>query len=120
MRTRYGEEFIAARKQALLEQKSGLEADLGKIAEFDEASGQYMPLQPDYDAGSVEDQIDDSVEAQSLQERAARVSDMSQSLDEVNLALTKINQGTYGRCEATGEWIDEDRLVAYPAARTCH
>lgn len=119
MRTRYSEDFIAARKQALLDQKTGLEADLAKIAEFDESSGQYLPLQPDYDAGSVEDQVDDGAEAESLQERAARVSDLAQTLDEVNLALSKIEQNTYGRCEETGEWINEDRLIAYPAAKTC-
>ena len=34
-------------------------------------------------------------------------------------ALKKIAEGTYGLCEVSGEPIEEDRLEANPAARTC-
>lgn len=34
-------------------------------------------------------------------------------------ALVKIETGTYGTCEVSGEAIEEDRLEANPAARTC-
>lgn len=34
-------------------------------------------------------------------------------------ALAKIAKGTYGTCEVSGEKIEEDRLEANPAARTC-
>lgn len=34
-------------------------------------------------------------------------------------ALAKIEAGTYGTCEVGGEAIEEDRLEANPAARTC-
>jgi len=34
-------------------------------------------------------------------------------------ALQKIEEGTYGVCEVSGEQIEEDRLDANPAARTC-
>ncbi|MCY8934523.1 TraR/DksA family transcriptional regulator [Bacillus atrophaeus] len=38
-------------------------------------------------------------------------------LDEVNSALQKIKDGTYGICEATGEEIPYERLDAVPYAR---
>lgn len=38
---------------------------------------------------------------------------------DVTDALTKIAKGTYGTCEVSGEKIEEDRLEANPAARTC-
>jgi RNA polymerase-binding transcription factor DksA len=37
----------------------------------------------------------------------------------IKRALTKIESGTYGLCEVSGEPIEEDRLGANPAARTC-
>lgn len=38
--------------------------------------------------------------------------------DEVQHALQKINDGTYGRCEETGQAIPQERLEANPLART--
>ena len=40
-------------------------------------------------------------------------------LDDVERALTRLDQGTYGVCEACGQPIDEDRLASFPTARTC-
>ncbi len=40
-------------------------------------------------------------------------------LHEVNAALAKIEDGTYGVCNVCGEKIEEDRLGANPAAATC-
>lgn len=38
---------------------------------------------------------------------------------DVVIALQKIEKGTYGICEISGSPIEEDRLTANPAARTC-
>lgn len=40
-------------------------------------------------------------------------------LVEVTRALQRLDDGTYGRCEACGRPIGADRLVAEPAARLC-
>jgi RNA polymerase-binding transcription factor DksA len=40
-------------------------------------------------------------------------------LNTVVHALGKIEAGTYGVCEVSGMDIEEDRLEANPAARTC-
>jgi RNA polymerase-binding transcription factor DksA len=37
----------------------------------------------------------------------------------IKRALSKIEKGTYGVCEISGEPIEADRLEANPAARTC-
>ena len=44
---------------------------------------------------------------------------MDQQLDEVEHALNKFDQGTYGLCERCGEQIAEARLEAIPATRFC-
>jgi RNA polymerase-binding transcription factor DksA len=40
-------------------------------------------------------------------------------LSDVEHALRRIDEGTYGRCEACGKPIGDDRLEALPAARFC-
>jgi len=37
----------------------------------------------------------------------------------VELALSRLDDGTYGRCETCGEPIAERRLAEHPIARTC-
>src|SRR3990167_8482660 len=39
--------------------------------------------------------------------------------NDIKAALKKIEKGKYGLCEVSGEPIEEDRLAANPAARTC-
>jgi DnaK suppressor protein len=40
-------------------------------------------------------------------------------LADIDLALTRIDDGSYGSCERCGEPITTARLAARPAARTC-
>lgn len=45
--------------------------------------------------------------------------DARASYQEVQLALQRIEDGTYGECEQCGEAINSARLEAMPAARLC-
>lgn len=40
-------------------------------------------------------------------------------LDDVEAAMKRLDEGTYGRCEACGRAIPADRLEARPTARRC-
>jgi DnaK suppressor protein len=40
-------------------------------------------------------------------------------LKDINNALEKMTNGTYGICEKCGEKIDEERLLACPEAKAC-
>ncbi len=44
---------------------------------------------------------------------------LAETLHDVEDALAKFDNGTYGRCEACGGPIGDDRLEAMPAARYC-
>ena len=44
---------------------------------------------------------------------------LSENLAEVERALAKMDDGTYGRCERCGKEIAEPRLEAMPATRFC-
>lgn len=56
--------------------------------------------------------------AEEWNERRATLSVLETRFNNINRALKKIEEGKYGICEISGEKIDEDRLAAYPAART--
>jgi DnaK suppressor protein len=44
---------------------------------------------------------------------------LAETLGEIDEALSKFDQGTYGRCERCGGEIADARLEAMPAARLC-
>lgn len=115
----YSAEFVASQKQALLEEKARLEKVLSEIAVYDSGDDQYTAKFEEFSPGEAEDEDEAVDEVVTYEERAARVSETVQSLNEVNAALQRIASGTYGQCGGGGEWIDENRLRAYPAAATC-
>ncbi len=49
----------------------------------------------------------------------ARESGISRELEDIRVALQKLNEGTYGICEHCGKAINEERLEAIPTARLC-
>jgi RNA polymerase-binding transcription factor DksA len=52
-------------------------------------------------------------------ERASLVATLEHQYNDITRALAKLKEGTFGVCEIGGEHIEEDRLGANPAARTC-
>lgn len=54
-----------------------------------------------------------------LDERGEEVVTLSARLADVRRALQSFDEGVYGRCEVCKKEIEEERLEANPAARTC-
>ena len=52
-------------------------------------------------------------------ENKALLNQLNEQLAEVDRALAKMDDGTYGLCERCGEPIAEARLEAMPATRFC-
>ena len=50
---------------------------------------------------------------------AARLFESEAVLDDVDRALARIDDGTYGTCETCGAVIDDAVLVSSPTARAC-
>ena len=65
------------------------------------------------DPNVVADRVED------WDERRATLSELEKQYNNIVRALKKIEEGAYGICEVSGEAIEEDRLNANPAARTC-
>ena len=74
------------------------------------------------DAGSLEFDQNFADSSQVTAERAeveAVAGSLAESLAEVEHALAKFDEGTFGACEGCGQAIAPARLEAKPAARLC-
>lgn len=66
---------------------------------------------------SDEDLLADKTE--DWEERVATLTALETQYNDIVRALAKIENGTYGVCEISGEEIEVARLDANPSARTC-
>jgi DnaK suppressor protein len=95
-------------RQALTEERESLRHQLADLG-FGDARG------PDYDQNFA----DSSQVTAERGENEAVAGKLKATLDDVEAALAKIDNGTYGTCEKCGNAIAPARLEAMPAARTC-
>lgn len=105
-------------KDQLLEEKRILENELNTLGHIsDDQSG----LWDTETKGSVDtaDREDVALGIEEYEQNQEIVRKLETQLHEVNLALSKIESGSYGICEVDGKEIESDRLQANPSARTC-
>lgn len=104
-------------KTLLENEKRILEKDLGEIGRKTDPSGVVWDSVSAEDEGTSDrDDVASAIESFDNNESAILV--LETQLHEVNHALEKIEKGTYGICEVSGEEIEVDRLEANPSART--
>lgn len=70
---------------------------------------------PTGEHGTAEVVTDDEVDVD-----VALLDTIEQELADVEQALARLDQGTYGTCEVCGDAIGDDELSRAPAARFCH
>lgn len=103
------EGFIAQQKSRLLERKAELERMRDGMQEDEqERSQEYQDTQPD--SGDQSQYMFDREMDATLGQQFDR------QLEDVNRALEKIEEGTYGLSDDTGEPIPKGRLEAMPEA----
>lgn len=105
-------------KNRLLNEKKLLEEELATV-------GRKDPTNPkDWQATVDDSQVDNADEnevadvLEEYEEHKAILTQLETQLNEVQAALQKIEKGTYGICEISGEEIEKERLEANPSART--
>ena len=105
-------------KGRLIAEKDTLEAELATV-------GRRNPSNPaDWEAvpsevGQESDPNDQADLMEGLGENTAILRDLENRYNDVLEALSRMEKGTYGTCTIGGEVIEDDRLAAEPAARTC-
>lgn len=110
-------------KKKLEEEREKLMSDLSSIAERDPS------MKHDWDANMPKFEPEESGSHSSLEEEADEVEEyesrlgvehsLESRLMEVNRALERMENGSYGNCAKCGVQIPEDRLEANPAAEFC-
>ena len=95
--------------ELLRNERSHLQAQLTELGFADQGSGL------NYDSNFA-----DSSQVTAERGEAERLAtELRESLDEVEAALERLTDGTYGLCEVCGKPIGAARLEAMPAARLC-
>lgn len=110
---------IAEFKKILDGERALLEAELQKIGVRDPSNPSDWVAAKSKDDSFGADRNDNADIFEEMQDANATISELEVRFEEVNRALKKIDEGTYGICEISGTEIEADRLEANPAARTC-
>ena len=106
-------------KEKLEKEAATIEEQLSSIGRKNVTNNSdWEAVEPEMDTDRADEtEVADSIEQ--YQANSAVLNNLEIQLNEVKNALQKIENGTYGTCEVSGEPIEEDRLLANPAARTC-
>ncbi|MCC5952397.1 MAG: TraR/DksA C4-type zinc finger protein [Acidimicrobiia bacterium] len=88
--------------------------------ERSQIGSQLGELGHDEDSLAFDENFADSAQVAAEQgENRALAAQLREQLDDIDAALRRLDDGTYGRCEVCGVDIGEARLDAMPATRWC-
>ena len=107
-----------AMKARLETMKTELTAELSTLGILNPDSGDWLAT-PEGVAVSEADPNVGADRTEDWAEKRATLGELETRYNNIKRALAKIDAGTYGVCEISGEPIETDRLEANPAARTC-
>lgn len=106
-------------KKGLETERVFLETELSKLGKRDPSNpNDWVPAKLSDDAFGA-DRNDNADIFEEMQDANATMNELEGRLNMVNRALEKMDAGTYGVCEVSGEDIEIERLKANPAAVTC-
>ncbi len=105
-------------KDKLLKEKTELERGLSEIGRINPDNPADWEATPGDMNEKTSDKNDSADGIEEFELRTATLKELEDELKEVNDALLRIEKGTYGLSEISGEPIEKARLEAYPAART--
>lgn len=107
--------FISQRKADLKKKKVELEEQLKSFASKEKGSANWQSKFPKI-TDSDEDRPDEVEEYENMLPVEYT---LEEDLRDINKALDRIEQGTYGKCENCNKEISEERLIILPEATTC-
>ena len=93
-------------------------ADLNTIAVYNEQTGDWVAKPEGTEVGEADPNIEADI-VEDWNERRATLSQLEIRYNNLKRTLKKIEDGSFGICEVSGEPIEPERLNANPAARTC-
>ena len=105
-------------KKLLEKEKTLLESELSGISEKNPQNPAEWDAVPENKVAEADLNVAADTH-EDVEERHGVSDELEKRLIDVNAALARIEEGTYGVCEACGGQIEEARLEADPAAPTC-
>ena len=106
-------------RTALEKERALLEKELSSLGKRDPSNlSDWVPAKAAGDEFGA-DRNDNADIFEDMQDANAAINELEGRLNTVAAALEKMDNGTYGVCEVSGEDIELDRLTANPAATTC-
>lgn len=106
------EAFVNEMESLLLEEKERIERSLNKIASRTSRDNDFDTDFPDYG----DDEDENAMEVADYSNSLTLEKELEKALRDVNNALKRIADGTYGIDKYTGELISEGRLRARPTS----
>ena len=89
-------------------------------AQREQLTEQLHELGVEGESGIVDENFADTAQVSAEQGKAqALAAQLRDQLDDVEHALSRLDDGTYGVCEVCGEPIGDARLEVMPATRFC-
>ena len=116
-KTKLSKEVLQKLKKALLKKRARL---MGNVEKLEEET--FMNSQKDYsgDISGYKTHIADiGSDASGMELMLGLASNQQKLLQQVNEALARIEDGTYGFCQMCGKPIPQARLEAIPEAELC-
>ncbi len=107
-------DLIQKFKEILLNRKGQIASHISKFAQKNQ-EGEYEVIHEEYGNSDEEnsDEIEDGMQNESL------LSALNLELKNIEKALERVENGSYGKCEACHELIEEKRLEFNPEATLC-
>jgi DnaK suppressor protein len=109
---------VANKKYSAL--RSRLESEQKRLAdELEQLRIAAYPTEERREGSPFGKREEEATESLELERRLALEKQIREQLTDIEAALVKFDEGTYGKCEDCGQPIDPERLEALPQAKLC-
>ncbi|MEK7106325.1 MAG: TraR/DksA C4-type zinc finger protein [Patescibacteria group bacterium] len=105
-------------KEKLESERDTLIAELGDMGMLDPETGEWQATPEEITAPQA-DQNDMADRFEDFESKSSMIKTLEPRLNLILKALKGLSRDTFGRCEICKKDIEEDRIDANPAARTC-
>lgn len=110
MSSHLSQEFIAKQKERLLQDKQTTQKEIEELRKDDPFSNpEHANDNAAVDSDSRDEDLHSNIEAQ--------MKELERRVEDIDIALQKIEKGTYGVCEKSNQPIPQQRLEVVPEAR---